>query len=340
MDVIPNLFDIGSLQPNIIRIQTSGSQAFEDLDDHAHMTFGKESLDIKAEDLEVVGNVLGRGAYGVVQKMKHRPTNIDMAVKRITATDVTYEQKQLRMDIDVARRSGECVHIVHHYGAIYRDGDVWICMEIMDSSLEKFYQAVFSHGETIPEYVLSHIAFSVVSALNFLHKTLKVIHRDVKPTNMLLSRNGDVKVCDFGVSGYLEDSIAKTIEAGCKPYMAPERIDPQGDPAKYNIKSDVWSFGISMLEISTGQYPYSRWTSVFEQLKQVVLGDAPRLPQGSFSEELCHFVELCLDKQVETRVSYPTLMEHSFLQHRDNTDIAPFVTRILDLPPAEEMMQL
>lgn len=65
------------------------------------------------------------------------------------------------------------------------------------------------------------------------------------------------------------DSIAKTIDAGCKPYMAPERIDPQGNPAQYDIRSDVWSLGISMIEMATGRYPYDNWRTPFEQLRQV-----------------------------------------------------------------------
>lgn len=76
-------------------------------------------------------------------------------------------------------------------------------------------------------------------------------------------------MCDFGISGYLVDSIAKTIDAGCKPYMAPERIDPSGNPGQYDIRSDIWSLGISMIEMATGEFPYQRWGTPFEQLKQV-----------------------------------------------------------------------
>ena len=122
-------------------------------------------------------------------------------------------------------------------------------------------------------------------------------------------------MCDFGISGYLVDSVAKTIDAGCKPYMAvsfhnlrgwqnlgiskiqilqPERIDvgvnPNGDLSNYDIRSDVWSFGISMIEISTGEYPYRMWRTPFEQLRQVVQEDPPKLPANKFTPEYEDFI--------------------------------------------------
>ena len=203
--------------------------------------------------------------------MKHKETGTILAVKRITATVNSIENKRLLMDLDISMRSSDCDYTVHFFGAMFREGDVWICMEVMDTSVDKFYRKVFENSRDMPEWVLGKIAFSVVSALHYLHTKLKVIHRDVKPSNILVSSSGKVKMCDFGISGYLVDSVAKTIDAGCKPYMAPERIDPTGNPANYDVRSDVWSFGISMLEIATGTFPYKLWATPFEQLKQVRL---------------------------------------------------------------------
>ena len=124
------------------------------------------------------------------------------------------------MDLDISMRSSDCPYTVHFYGAMFREGDVWICMEVMDISLDKFYAKAFANELLISEEVLGKIAFSVISALHYLHTELKVIHRDVKPSNILINRSGHVKMCDFGISGYLVDSVAKTIDAGCKPYMA------------------------------------------------------------------------------------------------------------------------
>ena len=130
------------------------------------------------------------------------------------------EQKRLLTDLDVSMRTADCSYTVTFYGALFREGDVWICMECMDTSLDKFYTKAYRHNRSLDEDVLGKIAFAVVSALHYLHSQLKVIHRDVKPCNILIDRCGNVKICDFGISGYLVNSIAKTIDAGCKPYMA------------------------------------------------------------------------------------------------------------------------
>lgn len=238
------------------------------------------------------------------------------------------------MDLDVSMRASACPYTVHFYGAMFREGDVWICMEVMDMSLDKFYTKVYKNNRTIPENILGKIVFSVVCALRYLHSELKVIHRDVKPSNILINRVGEVKMCDFGISGYLVDSVAKTIDAGCKPYMAPERIDPSGNPGQYDIRSDVWSLGISMIELATGTFPYNTWGTPFEQLKQVVKDDPPRLPSGTFSPEFEDLIVKCLQKDYKQRPNYDALLAHPFCQEHSQkeTDVASFVQEILDLP--------
>lgn len=214
-------------------------------------------------------------------------------------------------------KSNDCSYIVQFYGAIFKEGDCWIAMEIMSTSLDKFYKYVCERQQQrIPENILGQITVATVHALNYLKEKLKIIHRDVKPSNILLHERGDIKLCDFGISGQLIgekrnklsfrltqieeqnnflDSIAKTKDAGCRPYMAPERIDPEFSHKGYDVRSDVWSLGITLMEVATGKFPYqSKWASVFEQLYQVVQGDAPRLTRHyngmDFSEDFCNFV--------------------------------------------------
>uniref|UniRef100_A0A1L8DM37 mitogen-activated protein kinase kinase n=2 Tax=Nyssomyia neivai TaxID=330878 RepID=A0A1L8DM37_9DIPT len=303
------------------------------LDKSTTITIEDKTFVVEADDLEKLCD-LGRGAYGIVEKMRHRQTGTVMAVKRITATVNTQEQKRLLMDLDISMRSSACPYTVHFYGALFREGDVWICMEVMDTSLDKFYPKVFKHSRVMSEDILGKITIAVVNALHYLHAKLKVIHRDVKPSNILINRKGEVKMCDFGISGYLVDSVAKTIDAGCKPYMAPERIDPTGNPGQYDIRSDVWSLGISMIEMATGKFPYSTWGSPFEQLKQVVTDDPPRVEAGKFSPEFTNFISVCLQKVYTDRPNYEQLLQHPFLKEHTSksTDVATFVEEILNLP--------
>ncbi|KAK2161202.1 hypothetical protein LSH36_120g14043 [Paralvinella palmiformis] len=303
----------------------------DDLDDKATITIGEQTFEVKADDLKLI-ETLGRGAYGIVDKMLHTPSGTIMAVKRIPYTPNSQEQKRLLMDLDVNMRTGNCPYTVLFYGALFREGDVWICMEVMDMSLDKFYEVTYKNGKRISEGILGKIAVSVVNALDYLKANLNVIHRDVKPSNILINRKGEVKICDFGISGHLVDSVAKTMDAGCKPYMAPERINPETGGRGYDIKSDVWSLGISMLELAIGKFPYSRAKTPFDQLKQVVKDDPPSLPAGQFSTEFNDFITKCLLKTKEHRPNYHELLQHPFIKkyEKEDVDIAGFVQKILD----------
>ncbi|CAH0394568.1 unnamed protein product [Bemisia tabaci] len=291
--------------------------------------------DFTSDDLQDFGEI-GRGGFGTVNKMVHRKSETLMAVKRIRSTVDEKEQKQLLMDLDVVMMSNECPYIVQFYGALFKEGDCWICMELMDISLDKFYKFIYEKMmQRIPENILGKITVATVKALNYLKEKLKIIHRDVKPSNILLDRRGNVKLCDFGISGQLVDSIAKTRDAGCRPYMAPERIDPYRARG-YDVRSDVWSLGITLMEVATGHFPYPKWNSAFEQLCQVVQGDPPKLTTNydgnTFSQEFVNFINTCLIKDEQQRPKYNKLLEHPFVKRSDSAivDVAQYVSQVLD----------
>jgi mitogen-activated protein kinase kinase len=131
------------------------------------------------------------------------------------------------------------------------------------------------------------------------------MHRDLKPSNVLVNSRGQIKLCDFGVSSELEGSVADTF-VGTGTYMAPERI--QG--AQYTIKSDVWSFGLTLMELAIGKFPFSSDSAdeaggpqgILDLLSQIVLEDPPKLPKSdAFPLILEQIVDRCLTKDPNLR---------------------------------------
>ncbi|KAI5123048.1 hypothetical protein M0805_000483 [Coniferiporia weirii] len=252
---------------------------------------------------------LGRGNYGTVKKVLHKPTNVLMAMKEIRLELDAAKLSAILMELDILHRAVSS-EIVEFYGAFFIESCVYYCMEFMDAGSLDTLQ-----GAGVPEDVLAHITQSMVRGLKFLKDDMQIIHRDVKPTNVLVNRKGEIKLCDFGVSGQLEKSLAKT-NIGCQSYMAPERIkgESQNNLGTYTVSSDVWSLGLSIIEIALGRYPYppETYQNVFAQLTAIVHGPPPELPDG-YSEIAQDFVGRCLIKEPERRATYAELLGHAFL---------------------------
>ncbi|XP_059056541.1 dual specificity mitogen-activated protein kinase kinase hemipterous-like [Achroia grisella] len=262
-------------------------------------------------DLHLLGD-LGSGTCGHVVKMLHKPSGAVIAVKQMRRSGNSEDTKRILMDLDVVVRSHDCPYIVRCLGCFVTDSDVWICMELMETCFDKLLKRL---AAPIPEAILGKVTVATVNALSYLKDTHGVIHRDVKPSNILLDARGNVKLCDFGISGRLVDSKAKTRSAGCAAYLAPERIDPP-DPSRpdYDIRADVWSLGISLVELATGVFPYRNCQNDFEVLSKVITDDPPQLPDDSdFTPEFKSFVSQCLTKNYRYRPKYAKLLEHPFV---------------------------
>lgn len=203
------------------------------------------------------------------QKAQGGTTGLVMAMKEIRLELEDSKFAAIIMEMDVLHK---CVSpfIVDFYGAFFQEGAVYICMEFMDGgSIDKIY------GDGIEENVLRKITLSTVMGLKYLKEEHNIIHRDVKPTNILVNTRGQVKICDFGVSGNLVASIAKT-NIGCQSYMAPERISSGGVASAgansaggtYSVQSDIWSLGLTIIECALGRYPYppETYDNIFSQL--------------------------------------------------------------------------
>ncbi|KAI9651639.1 MAG: hypothetical protein M1831_000572 [Alyxoria varia] len=242
-------------------------------------------------------------------------TGVVMAMKEIRLELDDAKFAAIIMELDILHR---CVSpfIVDFYGAFFQEGAVYICIEFMDGgSIDKLY------GDGIPEGVLRKITLSTTLALKALKDEHNIIHRDVKPTNILINTRGQIKICDFGVSGNLVASIART-NIGCQSYMAPERIKSGGvaqagaNPGggTYSVQSDIWSLGLTIIECALGQYPYppETYDNIFSQLSAIVDGEPPDLP-ATFSEAAHDFVRGCLMKIPKLRPTYAMLLQHGWL---------------------------
>jgi len=155
--------------------------------------------------------------------------------------------------------------------------------------------------------VLGKIAEATLGGLTYLYTKHHIMHRDIKPSNILVNSKGFIKLCDFGVSGELVNSIADTF-VGTSTYMAPERI--QGE--KYTVKSDVWSFGLSIMELAIGKFPFDASehlsdgdgapSGILDLLQQIVHEPAPKLPKSdAFPQILEDMIQKCMAKEPEER---------------------------------------
>lgn len=201
--------------------------------------------ELKDDDFDKICE-LGAGNGGVVTKVRHKPSGLIMARKLIHLEIKPAIRNQIIRELQVLHECNS-PYIVGFYGAFYSDGEISICMEHMDGgSLDQ----VLKEARRIPEEILGKVSIAVLRGLAYLREKHQIMHRDVKPSNILVNSRGEIKLCDFGVSGQLIDSMANSF-VGTRSYMSPERL--QG--THYSVQSDIWSMGLSLVEMAIGRYP-------------------------------------------------------------------------------------
>ena len=259
------------------------------------------------------------GASGVVDLMRDRSGN-HYAVKKMRLTNRREANRQIVRDLEYMLRAVESTpvdYIVRFHGYARRTFEAWIVMEVMDSCFGKLSTKLAKLGNTgVPENIIGALTAAVVKALHHLKTNHRMIHRDVRPTNILINQQGNIKLCDFGISRVLINSMAHTADAGNKYYLAPERVFP-GRSNNYGIKSDVWSLGVTLVELARGQNPYADCEGEFAAGQRICSGPSPCLPHR-FSLEAHDFVNRCLQKEEANRPNYEGLMRLSFFRRYEN----------------------
>ncbi|KAK2750856.1 MAP kinase kinase (MEK) [Onygenales sp. PD_40] len=283
-------------------------------------------LDLRSEDL-VVLKELGAGNGGTVSKVMHASTKVVMARKVIRVDAKENVRKQIVRELQVGHDCNS-PYIVTFYGAFQNEArDIVLCMEYMDcGSLDR----ISKDFGPVRVDVLGKIAESILGGLVYLYEAHRIMHRDIKPSNVLINSRGNIKLCDFGVATETVNSVADTF-VGTSTYMAPERI--QG--GAYSVRSDVWSVGLTIMELAVGRFPFDATDSaagdrasagpmgILDLLQQIVHEPAPKLPKSdAFPPILDDFVAKCLLKKPEERPTPRELYDgDAFLQAAKRTPV-------------------
>ncbi|KAK7022141.1 Ste7-like protein [Favolaschia claudopus] len=204
-------------------------------------------LDLRNEDLKELRE-LGQGNGGSVKLVEHIPTGKIMAKKIVLIDAKPAVRKQILRELQIMHDCNS-KYIISFWGAYLAEPNICICMEAMDKGS---FDGIYKKTGAIDIDIVGKVALAVLEGLTYLYDKHRIIHRDIKPSNILCNSAGEIKICDFGVSGELINSIADTF-VGTSTYMSPERI--QG--AQYTVKSDVWSLGVSLIELALGRFPFS-----------------------------------------------------------------------------------
>ncbi|KAF2860747.1 MAP kinase [Piedraia hortae CBS 480.64] len=313
---------------------------------------GGEPLD--AEDLDDLGwkaaeregrivqlGSLGEGAGGAVTRCKLKGGNTVFALKIIVTDPNPDVKKQIVRELSF-NKSCASAHICKYYGAFVDDtaGTIGISMEFCEGgSLDSVYREVKKLGGRTGEKVLGKVAEGVLNGLTYLHGR-RIIHRDIKPSNILLTKRGEVKLCDFGVSGEFGTKGDANTFIGTSYYMAPERITGQS----YTITSDVWSLGVTLLEVAQHRFPFpadgtemNPRAGLIDLLTYIVRQPIPKLrdePENrlKWSESFKHFIECCLEKVPDHRATPWRMMEHPWMIQMKNkrVDMRQFLKTVWD----------
>lgn len=272
---------------------------------------------------------LGRGAEGIVYKALMKSTNQAVAIK-IVKLEKNKKINNVSKLIDQVNKELEILslfdhpNIIGYYGTLFNKKEVWLISELCEmGSLSNIINEYFINGLE-NEILTSVIIKYILEGLKYIHNS-GYIHRDIKGKNILLKRNGEIKICDFGISNIRAIGARgkRYTFAGTLCWMAPEFFSDNS----HNEKVDIWSLGITAMELGFGRAPYYEYsvTKIMNLLKNAKIPSCKDYEEIEnctikFSQNYYNFLKKCFEKDPLKRASALELLNHEFILQAKNYD--------------------